>query len=61
MKYNKIFQLCDHVPETMTEQCKSFIKTYGKQALDMIAQKLDPSVSKHTLFLRLVIFYNILD
>lgn len=36
-------KLCDRIPESMTNQCKTFINTYGKEALDELEKTLSPS------------------
>lgn len=36
-------QACDHLPDTINAQCRSFVDTYGDALVALLAQEIDPS------------------
>ena len=40
-----VSKVCDHIPPNMVDTCKTFINTYGKQAIDNLAKKFGPTLA----------------
>ncbi|XP_067008274.1 uncharacterized protein Sap-r [Anabrus simplex] len=36
--------VCEHLPSTISDQCKEFVDTYGDAVVALLAQEIDPSV-----------------
>nr|CAD7594837.1 unnamed protein product [Timema genevievae] len=39
----EVDKACDELPSSVTEQCRSFVDTYGDAAVALLAQEIDPS------------------
>jgi hypothetical protein len=36
-------EACDHLPNVIRQQCRSFVATYGDAFVALLAQEMDPS------------------
>ncbi|XP_045625830.2 LOW QUALITY PROTEIN: prosaposin [Procambarus clarkii] len=37
-------QLCEMMPRTIAEECEDYVEAYGEQVIELLAQKIDPSL-----------------